>query len=247
VVRAAARDCAALIVPSEATATDCAELLDIPRDRLFVTPLGVDPAWFDLPPAPEGGRPYLLAIGTLEPRKNYARLIRAYRAAFECGAAGPLLGRLFQNAFATAKRVRSETRIAERPVSVARVAVELARQIFEDLSKKQALLIGAGEMIEMALESLRGDGLEAIKLFEKLSPDVVTMDLTMPNMEGIECIENLVAIKPDVLILVVSALADKSTAIEALKKGAHGFLCKPFSEDDLNDALRVLLKGATHA
>jgi glutamyl-tRNA reductase len=88
----------------------------------------------------------------------------AYRQAVECSSAGPLLGRLFQNAFATAKRVRSETQIAERPVSVARVAVDLARQIFEDLSDKQALLIGAGEMIEMALESLRGDGLEAIRV-----------------------------------------------------------------------------------
>jgi len=91
----------------------------------------------------------------------------AYRVACECGAAGPLLGRLFQNAFATAKRVRTETRIAERPVSVARVAVELARQIFEDLSEKQALLIGAGEMIEMALELLRDDGLAAIRVVNR--------------------------------------------------------------------------------
>ena len=91
----------------------------------------------------------------------------AYQRATECGAAGPILGRLFQNAFATAKRVRSETRIAERPVSVARVAVELARQIFEDFSDKQALLVGAGEMIELALESLRGGGLEAIRVVNR--------------------------------------------------------------------------------
>jgi len=88
----------------------------------------------------------------------------AYRQAVDCGAAGPLLGRLFQHAFATAKQVRSGTRIAERPVSVARVAVDLARQIFEDLSDKQALLIGAGDMIEMALEALRGHGLEAVRV-----------------------------------------------------------------------------------
>ena len=88
----------------------------------------------------------------------------ACRVATECGAAGPILGRLFQHAFATAKRVRSETRIAERPVSVARVAVDLARQIFENLADKQALLIGAGEMIEMALESLRTHGLESIRV-----------------------------------------------------------------------------------
>ena len=86
----------------------------------------------------------------------------AYRAAVDAEACGPILGRLFQQAFATAKRVRSETRIAERPISVARVAVDLAKQIFEDFSDKHALLVGAGEMIELALGSLRSEGLESI-------------------------------------------------------------------------------------
>jgi len=84
----------------------------------------------------------------------------AYRTAVDCGASGPILDRLFQRAFATAKRVRNDTRIAEGPVSVARVAVRLARQIFEDLGDKRALLIGAGEMIEMALSALREAGLQ---------------------------------------------------------------------------------------
>jgi glutamyl-tRNA reductase len=88
----------------------------------------------------------------------------AYRAAADCGAAGPILARLFQQAFAAAKRVRSETRIAERPVSVARVAVDLARRIFEDLADKQALLVGAGEMIEMAVQTLRGAGLARVRV-----------------------------------------------------------------------------------
>jgi glutamyl-tRNA reductase len=86
----------------------------------------------------------------------------AFRAAVDCNACGPILTRLFQHAFTTAKRVRTETRVAERPVSVARVAVDLARQIFEDFSDKRALLIGAGEMIEAALSSLRGAGLESV-------------------------------------------------------------------------------------
>ena len=86
----------------------------------------------------------------------------AYRQAVECGASGPILDRLFQRAFATAKRIRTDTRIAEGPTSVARVGVSLARQIFEDLSGKRALLIGAGEMIELALEALRKEGLESV-------------------------------------------------------------------------------------
>jgi glutamyl-tRNA reductase len=88
----------------------------------------------------------------------------AYRQAVECGTSGPILDRLFQRAFATAKRVRSDTRVAEGPVSVARVAVGLASQIFEDLRDKHALLIGAGEMVEMALSALRDAGLEEVSV-----------------------------------------------------------------------------------
>jgi glutamyl-tRNA reductase len=86
----------------------------------------------------------------------------AYRAAVECGASGPILDRLYQRAFATAKRVRSDTRVAEGSTSVARVAVALARQIFEDMSGKHALLIGAGEMAELALTALRDAGVAAV-------------------------------------------------------------------------------------
>ena len=88
------------------------------------------------------------------------------------------------------------------------------------------------------------NGREAIDLFELTDPDVVTMDLTMPEMDGIECVEHLVARKPEVLILVVSALADKATAVEAIRKGANGFLCKPFTDRQLNDALAELLQDA---
>ncbi|MCH2170679.1 glutamyl-tRNA reductase [Myxococcota bacterium] len=86
----------------------------------------------------------------------------AYAAAVEAGSCGPILSRLFQTAFTAAKRVRTETQIAERPVSVARVGVSLASQIFESLEGKQALMIGAGEMIELAMKSLRGAGLSSL-------------------------------------------------------------------------------------
>jgi two-component system chemotaxis response regulator CheY len=88
------------------------------------------------------------------------------------------------------------------------------------------------------------NGREAVELFQKTDPDVVTMDLTMPEMDGIQCVEKLVELKPEILILVVSALADKATAVEAIEKGANGFLCKPFSDRQLNDALVELLREA---
>jgi two-component system chemotaxis response regulator CheY len=87
------------------------------------------------------------------------------------------------------------------------------------------------------------NGAEALDLFKEYKPDVVTMDLTMPEMDGIECIKHLVNHNPEVLILVVSALTDKATGIEALEEGAQGFLCKPFTEDSLIDALEELTEG----
>src|SRR5258706_176231 len=57
------------------------------------------------------------------------------------------------------------------------------------------------------------NGREAVELFRRTQPDVVTMDLTMPEMDGVECVQQLVAINSKVLILVVSALADKATAV----------------------------------
>ena len=97
---------------------------------------------------------------------------------------------------------------------------------------------------EHALEVIgrASNGVEAVEIFKAARPDLVTMDLTMPEMDGIECVEKLVNLDPSVKILVVSALADKSTAIEALKKGANGFLCKPFTDRELSDALTELLR-----
>jgi len=93
----------------------------------------------------------------------------------------------------------------------------------------------------MEVIATASNGEEAISLFAKTTPDVVTMDLTMPRMDGLECIRALRKLNSNVHILVVSALADKATAIQALKEGAQGFLCKPFSEADLTEAMDELL------
>ena len=95
---------------------------------------------------------------------------------------------------------------------------------------------------ELELVGTACNGVEAIEMFRKMDPDVVTMDLTMPQMDGIECIENIVKIKPAVRILVISALADKATAVEAMEKGANGFLNKPFTDRQLNEAIAELIR-----
>ena len=77
------------------------------------------------------------------------------------------------------------------------------------------------------------NGKEALMLFLQHMPELVTMDITMPEMDGVECMEKMIELHPDCNILIISALSDKATAIKALKKGARGFLCKPFSDEDL--------------
>ncbi len=86
------------------------------------------------------------------------------------------------------------------------------------------------------------NGREALELHERLRPTMVTMDLTMPEMDGGECIVRLMERDPKILILVISALADKLTAIEAIERGARGFLYKPFTDRQLNNALRRLIE-----
>lgn len=94
---------------------------------------------------------------------------------------------------------------------------------------------------EVSIVGTAVDGLQAVELFEKLQPDIVTMDITMPGMDGLECIQKLVSYGTGVSILVVSALSDKATGLKALQYGARGFICKPFNEEQLVEALNKLI------
>ncbi len=88
----------------------------------------------------------------------------SYRKAVEFGTTGTILNRLFHRAFTTSKRVRTETDICKNPLSIASIAVEQAKNIFSDISKKSALLIGAGEMGELILKYLVKENLHKIIL-----------------------------------------------------------------------------------
>lgn len=83
----------------------------------------------------------------------------AYQAACEAGTLGKQLGKLFQYTFSAAKKVRTDTAIGSSPVSVAFAAVQLASQIFDKLSEQTALLIGAGETIELTARHLHQLGI----------------------------------------------------------------------------------------
>jgi len=87
---------------------------------------------------------------------------RAYERALEANATGPLLNRLFRAAIATGKRVRTETAIGERHLSVSSVAVSLAGEVLGELSARRVVVLGAGETSELAARALADRGVETI-------------------------------------------------------------------------------------
>jgi two-component system chemotaxis response regulator CheY len=82
------------------------------------------------------------------------------------------------------------------------------------------------------------DGLQAVEMYSDIRPDLVTMDITMPRMDGIEAIKRIMAIDPDARIIVVSAMGQKALVIEALNSGAKDFIVKPFQPDRIVEALQ---------
>jgi two-component system chemotaxis response regulator CheY len=77
------------------------------------------------------------------------------------------------------------------------------------------------------------DGEEALRIFKETLPDLVTLDITMPKMDGITALAEMKKIKPDAKILMVTSQTDSASASEAMEKGAAGFLGKPFSAEQI--------------
>ena len=94
----------------------------------------------------------------------------------------------------------------------------------------------------LAIVGQASNGAQALSLARETAPTLVTMDLTMPELDGEECIGQMSALLPDVRILVVSALADKATALRAVCRGAHGFIHKPFRDEEIASALIELME-----
>lgn len=105
-----------------------------------------------------------------------------------------------------------------------------------------ARLCAGGLIKGIEIVGLAANGREAVELAQRQAPDCVTLDLTMPEMDGEACIAQLAGMLPAARILVVSALSDKATALRAIKRGAHGFVHKPFNDAQLLAALKELIQ-----
>ncbi len=107
---------------------------------------------------------------------------------------------------------------------------EIARNIL-----KRHLTKAGHEIIGEAV-----DGEAGVFEYKRLKPDLVTMDISMPNMDGIECLKSIIEVDGAANVIICSALDQKAMIILALKFGAKGYITKPIDEQRLNTAIKKI-------
>ncbi len=87
------------------------------------------------------------------------------------------------------------------------------------------------------------DGLEAVEKYRILSPDVVILDITMPNMNGLDAMKKILEIDSDAKIIICSALGQQRLIVEAIKSGVKDFIVKPFKPERMFSAIEKAVKS----
>lgn len=122
----------------------------------------------------------------------------------------------------------------------------------KDHAKGTVLLVDDSKMSRKVLRNLLEEagysilaeatnGAEAVEAYKKQKPDLVTLDITMPVMDGIEALKNLVAYDADVKVIMITAAGQQSKLIQALKIGAKKFITKPFDKDEIASNVSELM------
>lgn len=124
---------------------------------------------------------------------------QSYKVASSQGTTGVILNRLFHTSFFVAKRIRTETGIGSHAVSISYIAVELAKRIFDDLSRRSVMLVGSGEMAEIAAQHLIRAGINdlyiasrkfenAVELSEKLNGNSIRFDEAFYHLKDVDIV-----------------------------------------------------------
>ncbi|MFX1376594.1 MAG: response regulator [Promethearchaeota archaeon] len=100
-------------------------------------------------------------------------------------------------------------------------------------------IVGAIEIAEVVGEA--SDGEEAVSLYKNLKPDLVTMDLVMPNYDGLKAIDTIMKFDKSANIVVVSAMGQELSVAEAIGKGAKEYIRKPFKDENVSKILENIL------
>lgn len=85
------------------------------------------------------------------------------------------------------------------------------------------------------------DGIKALEKYKELHPDLVTMDITMPDMDGITAVKEIRKVDPNAMIIMCSAMGQQAMVIDAIQAGAKDFVVKPFQPERVLEAVRKVL------
>ncbi|CAH1203200.1 MULTISPECIES: response regulator [Paenibacillus] len=85
------------------------------------------------------------------------------------------------------------------------------------------------------------DGAQAIEKYKELKPDLITMDITMPEMDGIQALKEIKKIEPNAKVIMCSAMGQQAMVIDAIQAGAKDFIVKPFQADRVIEAIKKTL------
>jgi two-component system, chemotaxis family, chemotaxis protein CheY len=101
-----------------------------------------------------------------------------------------------------------------------------------------------GNMLKDSEHQIIGEaetGIQAIERYRELQPDIVTMDITMPEMTGIEAVRRIVKDYPEAKIIMCTAMGQQKLVVEAIEAGAKDFIVKPFDESRVVEAINRVL------
>jgi two-component system chemotaxis response regulator CheY len=118
--------------------------------------------------------------------------------------------------------------------------------------KKRILVVDDAAIIRLMLTKIivsdeyevvgeAGNGAEAVEKYGELKPDLVTMDITMPDMDGIQAVKEIKKLDPNAKIVMCSAMGQKMMVLEAIEAGAASFIVKPFDEQKVKEVLKRTL------
>lgn len=107
---------------------------------------------------------------------------------------------------------------------------------FMRMTLKNIIIAAGHEVVGEA-----GNGIEAIDTFKSSQPELVTMDITMPEMDGIEALKEIKKIDPKARVIMCSAMGQQGMVIEAIQSGAADFIVKPFNAERINESIGKVL------
>jgi two-component system chemotaxis response regulator CheY len=113
--------------------------------------------------------------------------------------------------------------------------------IADDAEFMRAMLRQIIEDMEWTIAGEACDGKEAIAQYRQFRPDLVLLDITMPNLDGTEALEAILAEDPQAQVVMITALGQKDQVLKAIKAGARDFIIKPFDHDRVADTLTRIL------